>query len=237
MQQAAAAVTRPAKKGDIKRFNTRQRVEHYILMVVFTLLAITGLIQRYYTVGICKWLILHLGGIAQTRTIHRSLGIFFTVLVVYAFIFALINVFGRHKRASIIPTIDDYKGVIADLKCSMGLGTECPRFGHFDYRQKFEYFGMVFGSIIIIISGFCLMFPVLVTSWLPGEAIPVSLTFHGFEATLAVLVIVVWHIYDAVLRPDIFPTDKTIFTGKISMERVKEEHALEYEEITGEKVD
>ena len=236
MQQAAAAHP-PAKAEYIKRFNTRQRVEHIILMVVFTLLAITGLIQRYYTVGICQWIILHLGGIAQTRTIHRSLGIFFTALVVYAVIFALINVFGRHKRASIVPTIQDYKGVVAELKCNMGLGNECPKSGHFDYRQKFEYFGMVFGSIIIIISGFCLMFPVLVTSWLPGEAIPVALTFHGFEATLAVLVIVVWHIYDAVLRPDIFPTDKTIFNGKISMERVKEEHALEYEEITGEKVD
>jgi len=235
MRQTVAA--NPHKTGDIQRFNTRQRVEHYILMVVFTVLAITGLIQRFYTVGICQWIILHLGGITQTRYIHRGLGIFFTALVLYHLIFALYKIFGRHERASMVPTISDYKGVVAELKCNMGLGTECPRFGRFDYRQKFEYFGMFFGSIIIIISGFILLFPTLVTSWMPGEAIPVALTFHGWEATLAVLVILVWHIYDAVLRPDIFPTDKSIFTGKISLERVKEEHPLEYEEITGEKID
>ena len=239
MQQAEAlkAEKHAGKSGYIVRFTKLQRVEHIVLMVIFTVLAITGLIQRFYTVGVCEWIILHLGGIEMTRIIHRVIAMLFTAMVLYHFIGSLINVFAKHKKASMIPTLSDYKGIIADLKCNMGLGTECPKYGRFDYRQKFEYFGMIFVSFIIIISGFILMFPVIVTSWLPGQVIPVALTFHGWEATLAVLTIVIWHIYDAVLRPDIFPTDTTIFTGKISMEREMEEHALDYEEITGKKAE
>ena len=225
------------KQKYVVRFNVRQRIEHIILMVVFVILALTGLIQKFYTVGFCQWLILQLGGVTTTRWIHRGFAMFFTALMLYHIIYSLINVFGRHKKATMIPNINDYKGVVADLKCNMGMTANCPKFGRYDYRQKFEYFGLIIGSIIIIISGFILLFPTVVTTWLPGDVIPVALTFHGWEATLAVLVIVIWHIYDVVLRPDIFPTDKSIFTGKISLERVKEEHPLEYEEITGEKTE
>ena len=194
-------------------------------------MAVTGLVQRFYTAGLSQWLIQQMGGITTIRFIHRGFGILFTALVLYHLIYAIINIFGRHKKATMMPTLIDYRGVIADLKCNMGMAKECPEFDRYDYRQKFEYFGMVFGSIIIIITGFMLLFPTVVTNWLPGQAVPVALTFHGWEATLAVLVIIVWHLYDVVLRPDIFPTDASIFTGKISLKRVKEEHGLEYREL------
>ena len=225
------------KNGYIRRFSTRQRIEHIILMIIFTVLAITGLIQKFYTVGVCEWIILQLGGIETTRLIHRITSFFFTAMLLYHFIFSIINVFWRHKKATMIPDLNDFKGIVANLKCNMGLGNECPRFGRFDYRQKFEYFGMIFGSIIITISGFILMFPVIVTNWLPGHIIPIALTFHGWEAMLAVLVILIWHLYDVILRPDIFPVDTSIFSGKISLERQQEEHPLEHEEITGDKLD
>jgi formate dehydrogenase subunit gamma len=226
------------KKPDyIVRFNVRQRIEHILLMVIFVMLALTGLIQKFYTAAFCQWIILNLGGITTTRWIHRGFAMVFVALMVYHIVLCLINVFGRHKKATMVPTLNDYKAVVADLKCHMGMAAECPKFGRYDYRQKFEYFGLIIGSIIIIISGFILLFPTAITSWIPGDVIPVALTFHGWEATLAVIVIVIWHIYDVVLRPDIFPTDKSIFTGKISLQRLKEEHGLEYEEITGEKAD
>lgn len=233
MQQAETTQidnTAENKSSYIVRFNTRQRIEHILLMIIFVVLAITGLIQRYHSVGVSEWIILRLGGIEMTRMIHRGIGFLFTAGVLYHFAFSLIDVFGRHKKASMMPTLNDFKGIVAELKHNMGMMKEKPQFGRFDYRQKFEYFGMMFGSVILIVTGFMLLFPVLITTFLPGQAIAVALQFHGWEATLAVLVIVVWHIYDSVLRPDIFPTDKTIFTGKISLEREKEEHGLEYQE-------
>ncbi len=62
---------------------------------------------------------------------------------------------------------------------------------------------------------------------------PAAKEFHGNEATLAVIVIVIWHLYDVILRPGIFPADTTIFTGKISKKRMIDEHGLEYAEISG----
>jgi formate dehydrogenase subunit gamma len=233
----AAALNSMHKAGYVRRFNTRQIIEHIVLMIIFTGLAITGIIQRFYATAICNWIILHIGGIETTRLIHRGLAMAFTAMLVYHFVFCMILIFGKHQKATMVPTLIDYKGIVADLKCNMGLANSCPKFGRFDYRQKFEYFGMIFGSVIITITGFMLMFPTVVTNWLPGQAIPIALTFHGWEATLAVLVILVWHIYDTVLRPDIFPTDKSIFNGKLSIEREMEEHTAEYEEMTGKKVD
>jgi formate dehydrogenase subunit gamma len=75
------------------------------------------------------------------------------------------------------------------------------------------------------------MFPVLVTRVLPGQIVAASVQIHGWEATLAVLTILTWHLYEVVLRPDIFPADTTIFTGRISKDRMIEEHSLEYQEI------
>ncbi len=84
---------------------------------------------------------------------------------------------------------------------------------------------------MIIITGFFLAFPVAVTRVLPGQVIAASVEFHGYEATLAVLTIVIWHLYDVILKPGVFPADTSIFTGKISRKRTEEEHSLEYGEL------
>jgi formate dehydrogenase subunit gamma len=232
--QASAVKT---ESGYITRFNLRQRIEHIVLMVVFTVLVVTGLVQKFYTLEISQWAILGMGGIETTRWIHRGFAFLFTAGTIYHFAFNLYSVFIKHQKASMMPTRQDFASLVTELKHLMGLTKKTPRYGRFDFRQKFEYFGLMFGSCVIIITGFMLLFPAIVSRILPGQAIPVALEFHGWEATLAVLTILIWHIYDAVIRPDIFPTDKSIFTGKISLEREKEEHSIEYEEITGKKAD
>jgi formate dehydrogenase subunit gamma len=132
-----------------------------------------------------------------------------------------------------LPTMKDIRDVVKDIRFSFGLEKREPQFGRFDYRQKFEYWGILFGGFIIIISGLFLWFPTVATAILPGQVIPAAKEFHGNEATLAAIVIVIWHLYDVMLRPGIFPADTTIFTGKISKHRIVEEHPLEYAEITG----
>ena len=79
------------------------------------------------------------------------------------------------------------------------------------------------------------MYPVAVTRIFPGQFVAAAKEFHGNEAMLAVLTIVIWHLYDVVFKPGIFPADTSIHSGKISKERLMEEHALEYDELTGKK--
>ena len=94
---------------------------------------------------------------------------------------------------------------------------------------------MFYGSAIIIISGFVLAFPLLVTKFLPGVVVAAAKDFHGYEATLAVLTIVIWHFYEVIFKPGVFPANFSIFTGKISRERIEEEHPLEYAELIATK--
>jgi len=228
---------RKSERDYLVRFKTGQRIEHIVLMVTFTVLAVTGLAQKFYSAGWAEWLILNMGGIAVTRLVHRIFAGIFTLGIVYHFAYLFHAIFVRHTKLTMMPTVQDLRDVIGELRYSFGLAEKPPRFGRFDYRQKFEYWGIIFGGLIIIISGAILMFPTVITRVLPGQVVPAAKEFHGNEATLAVIVIVIWHLYDVMFRPGIFPADTTMFTGKISRKRMAEEHALEYAEITGMPLD
>jgi cytochrome b subunit of formate dehydrogenase len=118
------------------------------------------------------------------------------------------------------------------LRYSVGLTRSKPLFGRYDYRQKFEYWGLIFGSIIMIIGGLSSGFP-LMCPHPPGRDSAGREEMHAGEALLALLVIVTWHMYSVLLSPSHFPGDWSIFTGKISHEKIKEEHPLEYISLVG----
>jgi cytochrome b subunit of formate dehydrogenase len=105
------------------------------------------------------------------------------------------------------------------------------RFDRFDYRQKFEYWGLLLGSGIVVGTGLALLFPIQTAIWLPGQIIPAAYLAHSQEGLMAFLVVIVWHIYNAHLSPDVFPFDTSIFTGEISEERMHHEHPLELERM------
>ena len=200
-------------------------------MVSFTILSVTGLAQRFYTAGWAEWVIMNLGGIGYTRLVHRAFAVIFILSIVYHLGYVIYVVFWRHAKPSMLPSLKDFRDAVATLKYSFGFSDCRPQFGHFDYRQKFEYLGIMFGSAIIIMSGLFLTYPVLVTQILPGQFVAAAKEFHGNEAVLAVLTIIIWHLYDVIFKPGIFPGDTSIFSGKISRERMLEEHPLEYAEL------
>ncbi len=219
------------------RFNLSLRIEHIVLMVTFIVLSVTGLAQKFYSVPWAEWVILSLGGIEYVRLIHRIFALIFTLGIVYHLSYAFYGLFVKHTRPTMLPTVKDLRDIINELRYSFGFVDKQPQFDRYDYRQKFEYWGIIFGSFILIISGLILIFPVLTAQFLPGEVVPAAKEFHGNEAVLAVIVIVIWHLYDVTLRPGIFPADTSIFTGKISKKRLIEEHPLEYTTLTETRPD
>ncbi|MDP2953328.1 MAG: hypothetical protein Q8O76_08455, partial [Chloroflexota bacterium] len=124
--------------------------------------------------------------------------------------------------------------VVTQLRYSFGIIEKPAQFGRFDYRQKFEYWGIIFGGMVMLGTGFILAYPVPFTQIFPGEFIPAAKEFHRNEAMLAVLTVVVWHLYDTVFKPGIFPCDLSILTGKLSRHRMMEEHPLEFAELAAE---
>ena len=136
-----------------------------------------------------------------------------------------------------IVTIKDFKDAVENIFFYFGLAKHPARCDRYDYRQKFEYWGVVCGGFLMLTTGFILWFPVEVTRFLPGELIPAAKAAHSNEALLAFLVIVTWHIYNAIFSPEVFPLDTAIFTGEISRERMIHEHPIELAAIEGVSVE
>lgn len=215
------------------RFSPSQRAEHLFMMISFTALVVTGLPQKFFGSDWAQIIILALGGIETTRLVHRGFAILFCLEALYhgAFIARLI-VTGRFVP-SMIPGLKDVADALQCFKYCIGASSVYPRFDRFDFRQKFEYWGVAMGGVIVILTGLTLMFPAQVTHLLPGAFVPAAKEMHGGEAILAFSVIVVWHMYGAHFNPLRFPGDLTIFTGKMSREQMIEEHPLEYARIMG----
>jgi cytochrome b subunit of formate dehydrogenase len=217
----------------VVRFNLQQRIEHLITMLLFTLLCLTGLPQKFYQAGWAHGLVDLFGGISSTRLIHRICGLLLALSTVVHFASAIASIMAKKSTLSMVPGRKDFEDAILQLRYYLGMTQHHPHYDRYDYKMKFEYWGLVFGNIIMITSGFVLYFPVEFASLLPGQVIPVAKVFHSNEGLMAFFVIAIWHIFNAHLNPDVFPFDAGIFTGKISRERMLHEHPLELARIEG----
>jgi formate dehydrogenase subunit gamma len=217
----------------VRRFGKLRIAEHWLNAGTFILLVITGLSQKFHEYHIAEGIIMTLGGIDATRLIHRYSGVALAVLTVNHVLVASYGVMFMKWQPSMVIHLKDFRDAIDNIRYYLGLSDQPARCDRFDYKQKFEYWGVVIGGMLMIATGAVLWFPTLVTQVLPGQFIPVAKALHTNEALLAFLVIIIWHIYNAIFSPEVLPIDTVIFTGKISTERMMHEHPIEYERMFG----
>ncbi len=215
------------------RFSFSQRTEHLLLIVSFTVLVLTGVPQKFFGSGWAQNLIMTMGGIETTRLVHRTFAVLFCLEGVYHASCILAAVARGRFTAYIIPSLKDVRDAMACFKYCLAAASTLPRFDRFDYRQKFEYWWVVICWMIMSATGLVLMFPTQATQLLPGAFVPASKEMHGGEALLGFLLVVTWHLYGAHFNPLRFPGDLSIFTGKISRERMMREHPLEHARLVG----
>jgi len=120
--------------------------------------------------------------------------------------------------------------MLAHIRWFLRLGPQ-PRFDHFTYWEKFDYWAVFWGMGIIGGSGLVLWFPEFFSKLLPGSWFNIALLVHGEEGLLAVGFIFTIHFFNSHLRPDKFPMDPVIFTGRVSHHELMEERPAEYERL------
>jgi predicted CXXCH cytochrome family protein len=218
------------KPKTVERFPLLERVEHAGSALTFILLVVTGLPQTKPDLGIARALIDFLGGIHTTRIIHRTIGFTFVALMLTHVLRIVVRSVRRHRLPVMVPTRQDFLDVVQNFRHYL-FGEPRPKVGKFDFAEKFEYWGLFLGGVVMSVTGLLLLFPALASHLLPGVVVAGARVIHGFEATFAVSVVVLWHSYGVILKPEVFPLDTSIFTGKMSVERLKHEHELEYEEL------
>jgi cytochrome b subunit of formate dehydrogenase len=209
------------------RFSPVQRFEHMVLLVTFSGLALTGLPQRYADQAWAQALIGLMGGIESIRIVHRVLA---TILMAEAIFHGGVityKLFVLGRRATMLPGIRDLRDAIHWVLFNLGLRREHPHLPRYNFGEKAEYLAVVWGTLIMIITGYMLWNPISTSSVLPGEVIPAARAAHSAEALLAVLSIIIWHMYNVHIRR----FNRSMFSGNISREAMEEEHAEELEAI------
>jgi len=219
----------------VVRFSFWARFQHAAIILLFGVLLLTGMPQKWPYAEASRWVIEHLGGIFVTRWLHRAAGVAFSALLVAHLAIAIAGVLSRRTQPSMLLSRKDFRDAIDNLRYYVGYAETPPPFGRFDYRQKFEYWGLIFGALIMAASGFILFFPILLSRVLPAELIPAAKVMHSAEAMLAFLIVLIWHMAGAHLTPESFPMDTSIFTGKIRKDKLRREHPLEYDDLFGKQ--
>jgi cytochrome b subunit of formate dehydrogenase/mono/diheme cytochrome c family protein len=228
--QTVAKSKAPAKKQPVRqyeRFHWSQRIAHALLLSSFTLLGITGLPQKFATAGWAQAMIAFFGGIETTRWIHHVCAVILILLSIYHLLDAGYKIFVRRVRLTMLPGVKDLIDALQAFGYNLGLVKKRPQMGRYTFEEKAEYWALIWGTVIMGITGFIMWNPIASTRFLPGEIIPASKAAHGGEALLAVLAIIVWHMYGVHLKK----FNKAMFTGKQTEEEMLHEHPLELADI------
>jgi formate dehydrogenase gamma subunit len=220
-------------KSTFKRFHTTRIIEHWVQLLTFSALVVTGLSQRFYTLDLSRWFILHAGGIDSVRLIHRYAGIVFTCAVAAHILAAVFGLVIKKWQPSMVITKNDFLNAVHNIKYYLGKEQYPAPGGRYSYTQKFEYWGILTGGLLMIVTGAVLWKPLFITRFMTGEIIPAAKVLHSNEALVVFLIISIWHIYNAIFSPEVFPLNMSIFTGSLSRERMVHEHVLELESIEG----
>jgi formate dehydrogenase gamma subunit len=218
----------------IERFTGGMVFQHLVVTLAFIVLVITGFALRYpdqWWVGILNFF----GIYEETRSIIHRIG---AILLIYISLhhasFLLFTRRGREELKAYVPVRRDFTDAILNLRYYLGRAKERPRFDRYDYTEKAEYWALVWGTVVMALTGFILWFPTFFTSFLPAWTVQIAQTIHLYEAWLATLAIAVFHFFFVMFHPEQYPMSLTWITGQMTVEACKEHHPAWYDRIQKE---
>lgn len=214
------------------RFSTGQIIQHILWGVSFIVLALTGLAHKYAGSEFADMVLLIFGGAEGREVAHRIAAFVWAGTGFYHIIYYSLFYYGEKKMKLGKKDWHDFK---RNWEYLLGKNNEEPRFDRFSWSEKFEYWASWVGVFVMTVTGLLMFFAFPAMKFIPYAVIDWARIIHGWEAILAVAVIIEFHLYMTLFRPKIFPMAKQWFTGTLTLEEMKEEHPLELEDILRKK--
>lgn len=241
--------TKEPKEEFFIRFGLNFRLQHIGLLTTTIMLILTGIPLKFPKNGVSQFVINMFGGTPGAREVHHLFALGMILVGIYHLIYIFWAERGRKDFFELLPKFKDFLDLINRLKYYLGIRKEKVKFGRYSYVEKFDYWAVYWGLVMMIGTGLIMWFfqgkftplffgeinlpfgPDMITNTLHA----IAREMHSDEALLATLVIIGWHFYNGHLNPHKFPMSMVWLTGKISKKEMLDEHALEYEEIVKEK--
>lgn len=210
------------------RFGTGQIIQHILWGLSFVVLALTGLAHKYPGGNFADFVLRIFGGAEGREVAHRLAALVWAGTGFYHIIYYSLFYYGEKK---IKMEKKDWRDFKANWSYLLSKSEEEPRFGRFTWSEKFEYWASWIGLFVMTATGLLMFFAFPAMKVVPYAFIDWARIIHGWEAILAVAVIIEFHFYMTIFRPTVFPMAKQWLTGTMTMEEMEEEHPLELEEI------
>jgi len=207
----------------IRRFTARHIANHWVMLIGFLGLVITGMPQKFPAEMWAKGVVLILGGVERVRFIHHLLGTIMALQLVWHVAEGVWLHLVRRLDMPMIPKLADVRDFMQQIRFNVGLASEPPAMDRYGFAEKLEYLALVWGTAVMVLTGLLLLYPVRWSALFPGEWILAAKAAHGGEAILAFLSILTWHVYFVHIRH----WNTAIFNGKLDVEAYAEEHPLE----------
>jgi formate dehydrogenase gamma subunit len=222
------AVAKRRQERNIVRLSANQRAQHWLLLTSFIVLVLSGFALQYPD----SWLAWLLGSSEfLRRIIHRVAAVVMLVVGTYHVLYLAFTKEGRLWVKDMLPRWTDVKDVLGNFAYYLGVRKERPKLARFGYAEKAEYWAVIWGTIIMGLTGLMIWFKLGIFGFLPRWWIDIALAVHFYEAVLATLAIIVWHFYQVIFDPDVYPVNFAFIDGRVSEESYKEEHELAYEQL------
>ena len=215
---------------EYERLSLNQRVQHWLLITCFITLMGTGLPLAAPRSPLSRGVINLLGGMGARAMVHRGAALALVLLVLYHAGYVLLSRRGRWEFRQLRPGRREARELYEMLRFYLGFSGTRARFGRYNFIEKFEYLAVGWGSVVMIGTGALLWNPGLSLAVVPKWVMDVAFIVHSWEAILAFLAIIVWHMYNVHFNPAIFPMSRVWLTGRISLHELQENHPREYEE-------
>ena len=238
------------------RMNLTERIQHYLLIFTFFLLIVTGLPLFFYEFKLFKWFFVTEQAFYIRGIVHRFAAVVLIANLVWHLAYAAFTKRGRNNFKEMIPKFRDIQDAFEIFWHNIGvtrllyrlgmfkkffqshpywLFEKSPLYGRYNFIEKFEYWALGWGSAVMIVSGFFMWHVELSLRFFPLWVHDIFVIAHGYEAILAFLAVIIWHMYNVHLNPEVFPMSTIWLNGKVTGKELRLLHPLEYQKILEER--